>query len=401
LVMAAAMPRSVVAADRKVVTMRDRLNETIIESVKFESASLQSTLEYLSARVEGLQFVILDEPDLSGIGAKPVTLALRKVPAATILSYLCRLTGCQYEVERDAVLVGKGDDIVAVMALREARPRGAKASAAMKKLHSVKLKSVELAEVDVTTALQYLRQLVADLSAETPPNFVIVEHQADTRVDPVAARLVTLKLKDVSALTAFGYLADLAKLGYRIDSRAIAVGPVDQIAFRPAHRLAGGRALQKQMATTQIAEVRLEGIALADALEGVRFYGRQGSSAELNVIDRARELADQPVINLQIDRLSLAELVHYIAEQSGTRVRIEQRALVFEKDPSLAQRAKAKQEKQAKALADSGGVAPSFPSPTSGSPERSTFPSFDGGDDQVSNGSGNDKPSGQGLKFDE
>jgi hypothetical protein len=383
------------ATDAKVLTMRDRLEKTTIESVRFESATLESTLEYLSVRVEGLQFVILDDADGSGIANKPVTLSLRSVPAATILSYLCRLTGCQYEVERDAVMVGTGTDIAAVLTKRAARPQGKSASAAMKMLSSVKLESVDLTAVDVATGLQYIRQSVAKSTGGSAPNFVIVEHQTDSKVEPAASRIVSLKLKNVSASTAFGYLTDLSGLSYRLDGRAVVVGPSDQVAHPPSHRLAGGVAIQRQMAATQIAEVRFDGISLSDAIEGVRFYSRQGSSSALNVIDRAREFSDVSLVSLNLDRVSLADLVSYIAEQTGTRARLEQRALVFEEDPTLAQRARSQQEKEAAELAKSGGtgVVPIAPAP--GATPANPAPA--GENDQVSNSK---KKPDSGLRFD-
>ena len=395
LLLAMGFPETVQAASRtdaEVLTMRDRLEKTIIESVKFDSASLESTLDYLSARVEGLQFVILDDAEGGRIAHKPVTLSLRAVPAATILSYLCRLTGCQYEVEREAVMVGTGADIASVLTKRAARPTGSASSAAMKALTSVRLGSVDLNQVDVATGLEYIRQSVKKSTGGTAPNFVIVNHQTDSRIEPAGTRVISLKLKNVSASTAFGYLTDLSDLSYRVDGRAVVVGPSSQVAYPPAHRLAGGSAIQRQMSATHIAEVRFDGISLADALEAVRFYSRQGSSAGLNVIDRAREIGDAPSVILNLDRVSLSELVGYIAEQTGTRARLEQRALILEKDPSLAQRAKAQKEKEAAELAKSGAtpIAPATPA----NPVPTTT---GGGSEQVSN---TEKKSDSGLLFD-
>ena len=379
--------------DAKVLTMRDRLEKTTIESVKFDAATLESTLEYLSARVEGLQFVVLDDADGSGIASKPVTLSLRSVPAAAALSYLCRLTDCQYEVERDAVMVGTGADIAAVITKRAARPQSKSSSAAMKTLSSVQLQSVELNAVDVATGLKYIRQSVKKANGGSAPNFVIVEHQTDSKVEPAASRIVSLKLKNVSASTAFGYMTDLSTLSYRVDGHAVVVGPSSQVAHPPSHRLAGGIAIQRQMAATQIGEVRFDGISLADAIEAVRFYSRQGNGSGLNVIDRAREIGDAPAVILSLDRVSLSDLVGYVAEQTGTRARLEQRALVFEKDPSLARRAQEQKEKEAAALAESGGTAVPATTPATIPPN----PAPSGENDQVSN---TEKKADSGLRFD-
>jgi len=85
------------------------LQETIIEEVKLENASIELWVAFLRSKVEtspGVPLnVVIPPAVLERAGEQIITLNLKKVPAEAVLKYCTQLSGISYKVESRAVVL--------------------------------------------------------------------------------------------------------------------------------------------------------------------------------------------------------------------------------------------------------------------------------------------------------
>ncbi len=321
-------------------SLADRLQMATVESIEFNDVTLEAGLKYLSAKSGGTPFLIVGEGGEQGLGAKSVTMSMRGVSAETVLQYLCRLSNCTYRAERHAVLVGSIADLRSIDQLRRSNPPQKAGSPALSGLQSTPLSSFDLQQTPISDVLALLRQKSGDAHAGKATNIVILEDRDDPKVKPAATRTVTMKLGAVSALTALQYATELSGLGFRVDNNAIVVGTPERVAFEPGNKIPKNSPILKFLSATRIEKVSFTEVGMKDAIEAVRYYSGQSSSATggLNVIDAVGESDAQ--IDLQLENVSLADLVRYVTAQSGTQVTTRGMTLIFEPDPAAVERAK-------------------------------------------------------------
>jgi len=91
--------------------LKRRLAETIIPEVNFRQAAAQDVIQYVQATsgkltADGteINFVWLVPPDAK---VNPVTLSMKKVPLADVLTYVTQLSGLKHRVEPHAVVIYK------------------------------------------------------------------------------------------------------------------------------------------------------------------------------------------------------------------------------------------------------------------------------------------------------
>jgi len=321
-------------------SLTDRLKATTVESIEFNDVTLEAGLDYLSARTGATPFLIVDRGGGQGVSAKSVTMSMRGISAETVLQYLCRLSNCAYRIERHAVLVGPIADLRSIDQLRRSNPPRKAGWPALSGLRSTPLTSFELKQTPISDVLQLLRQKSGDAHSGKATNFVVIEDRDDPTVAPAATRTVTMKLGAVPALTALQYATELSGLGFRSDYNAIVVGTPERIAFEPENRIPKNSPILKFLSATKIEKVRFTEVAMKDAIEAVRYYSGQSSAAGggLNVIDAVGD--SNARIDLQLENITLVDLLRYVTAQSGTRVTTRGMTLIFEPDPASVARAR-------------------------------------------------------------
>ena len=336
----AGISQSGMAAAPAVASLAGQLKTTTVESIEFNEVTLEAGLEFLSAKSGGTPFLILGGGGEQGLGAKSVTMSMRGVSAETVLQYLCRLSNCTYRTERHAVLVGSIADLRSLDQLRRSNPPLKAGWPAVSGLQTTPLSSFDLQQTPISDVLELLRQKSGDTHAGKLTNIIILEDRQDPGVEPAATRTVTMKLGKVSALTALQYATELCGLGFRADYSAFVVGTPERVAFEPANKIPENSPIHRFLSATRIEKVRFAEVGIKDAIEAVRYYSGQASAATggLNVIDAVGESAAQ--IDLQLDDVSLADLVRYVTAQSGTRVTTRGMTLIFEPDPAAVERGK-------------------------------------------------------------
>jgi len=327
---------SLVQSGIAATSLAARLKTTTVESIEFNEVTLEAGLEYLSAKSGGTPFLLVDK----GLGAKSVTMSMRGVSAETVLQYLCRLSNCTYRIEPNAVLIGSIADLRSIDQLRRSNPPRKPGWPAVSRLQSTPLESFSLQETPISDVLALLRQKTGDSHAGKVTNFVVLEDRDNPKVELAGTRTVNMKLGAVSGLTALQYATELSGLGFRADYNAIVVGTPERVAFQPGNKIPGNSPISKFLGAVRIEKVRFTEVGMKDAIEAVRYYSGQSASASggLNIIDAVGEAAVQ--IDLQLDDVTLADLVRYITAQSGTRVTTRGMTLIFEPDPVAAERAK-------------------------------------------------------------
>jgi|GEM_PF-5921736 len=109
LLLAATLPLSAQkpgAAERRYILQR--LEQTVIEEVKFQEASLDDLVGYLKEQLRGgerpVNFVITPAAAEFARG-RTASLELRKVPARVVLEYAARLLEVEVRIEPHAILI--------------------------------------------------------------------------------------------------------------------------------------------------------------------------------------------------------------------------------------------------------------------------------------------------------
>lgn len=306
----------------------------VLERVDFQETPLSEALAFLSAKsVEagagGLNFVLIEPAPAvreegapvtelvaapPSVGDREVTFTMSQVPLGKVVQYACEVAKVDVIIEKHAILVGAKADLKAVVDSRRQRqtitPSGGRLAS---ELGGRQIGEVEVDGAPLATTLTYL----ASQGGDEPVNLIFLGGQD---------RNVTLKLHDISFGTALRYVTDQTRLGFRIDSRAVVIGPMEMV--RAEVKLP--KNLPRRLGTNVLAEVSLEDAPLEVVAEFIRAKDEEfegGDGQPVNVLVSG-DFSDRAV-TLTLRDAPLIDLIRYAAEQTNCELRFDGFALQF------------------------------------------------------------------------
>jgi hypothetical protein len=218
------------------IKLKIKLNALIIPSLEFQETPLEDALEFLRQKSDdldkegfGINMVVASDVDLS---APISSLTLKNTPFAAVLGYVCEMTGNQYRVDRNAVIVYRPKAKVPADSDSDGPRRPAPPSRpdpasfqVRAKLEHIVLPSVDFYQAPLTEVVEYLRIKSTELDdternpAKKGINFVI------SGVLPDPRPTVTLKLKEVPLSDVLRYIAGLTDMTYDVAPHAVTLRP--------------------------------------------------------------------------------------------------------------------------------------------------------------------------------
>ncbi len=298
-----------------------------IDSVEFQEADLPTVLDFLSTKARELNgtpanFLLYDPRGEIRRDDPKITLSLKNMPLSQVLKYVSDISGTTFQVDRQAALLGRKEDLVVLKKLRNSRLTPELGKAQVAQLAAVIVPMIELEDITLRDAIQFLRlKTWESCPAENPPNFVI----RDTVAADADKNFFSLKLRDVSLLTTFQYMTELAGYSMRFDRRAIVIGPPGKIAsIKPIIRQKNpqfGLVLNSKIEETTIDEASLE-----EVLQLISYHSRDPKIAPdgPNFITSAQ--TDRRV-TLHLRKVRSIDLLRYLNEQTGTTFRVDKNVI--------------------------------------------------------------------------
>lgn len=214
------------ASAPKADLIRSSYDRVTLANVVFEDATVQSCLEYLrveAGKTAGRNFnFVYNLP--ADMATKRITLRLQKIPLESALKYVTDLAGCDYRLERNAVVFNPpGGSRVTETEPTRIRP-------ASPVLQSLILNKVSLTDMSVEDAFNDLRNLAAkDSQGAVEPNFVI-----SIPKEQLADRKVNLELEKIAFFDAVRLLTEHVGADFKVGTYAITISAPAPAAPAPA-----------------------------------------------------------------------------------------------------------------------------------------------------------------------
>jgi hypothetical protein len=212
--------RETVPAHDPGAALKRKCSGIILPAVNFTEAEARSAVEQLqqlSGQVTADRIpvnLVFHVPDAEKIPT--VTMTLYKVPLTDVLMLVTEATGLRCRWDENAVVITRlnspAEEPVGRPSATELR----------RKLETTVLPELRFADVPVRDALAFTQQACGKAAVDQTPFNVVWGMSAD-KVLPK----VTLRLYRVTTADALRYLTELAGLRYRVDERAVVIGPVE------------------------------------------------------------------------------------------------------------------------------------------------------------------------------
>lgn len=194
------------------------------------------------------------------------------------------------------------------------------------KLETIILPEFKTVDAVARDAVVFLQQQSAKYTADKTPVNLVWDVPAGHKVP-----LITLSLYQVPMAEALRYLADTAGLAVRYDDTAVVIekpGPPPAVAegFPTT-----GFALRKKLKETVVPEFRVSEMPARDAVTHLQTLGGQAAAdrTPVNVVWTVPADHPVPAVTLVLYKIPLANALQYVAELSGLRYTVDERAVVI------------------------------------------------------------------------
>lgn len=200
--------------------LKRKCREIILPAVNFTEAEARAAVEQLqqfSGQVTADRIpvnLVFNVPAAEKIPT--VTMTLYKVPLTDVLTLVTEATGLRCRWDENAVVITRLNSPAEEPAGRTV------VTELRRKLETTVLPELRFADVPVRDALAFTQQACGKAAADQTP-FNVVWGMPGDKVLPN----VTLRLYRVTTADALRYLTELAGLRYRVDERAVVIGPVE------------------------------------------------------------------------------------------------------------------------------------------------------------------------------
>lgn len=226
--------------------------------------------------------------------------------------------------------------ILVALALAVLVPHGEVQAGPAEKLRSVHLPSVELREVSLSDALDYLKSRSIELDpARTGVNFILSGDKE------VGERPVTAVLADVTLGQALWFVGEVARVDFRLDPHAVLVAP------RPEGKAGskqGGRSdpnVVRKLNSIQVPSIEFNETQFEDALQFFREFSVQLDKTSSDPAKRGVNIVQIPPvepgepkrISMRLTKVPLSEAIRYACELAGYDIRVEMGAVIVSPTP--------------------------------------------------------------------
>lgn len=300
-----------------------------IDSVEFQDAELPMVLDFLGSKAREFNgtpanFLLYDPLGELRKRDPKITLSLKNIPLSQVLKYVSDISGTTLQVDRNAALLARKEDLVLLKKLRNPRLTPEKGKAQIAQLGAIMLPRVELEEMSLRSAIEFLRlKTWESCLPDNPPNFVILP---STEMDP-DRNVISLKLHKVSLLTVLQYVTESAGYSMRFDHRAIIIGQPGKMAFvKPVMRQNNPQF--NLILNAKIEEVSIDKASMAEVLQLIAYHSRDPQTAPdgPNFITLAQT---DKTVTLNLRKIRGIDVLRYLNEQTGTNFRVEKNVIAI------------------------------------------------------------------------
>lgn len=311
------------------------ISQITIEAIEFQDADLPTVLDFLSTKARELNgtpsnFLLYDPTGEIRKRDPKVTINLKNIPLSQVLKYVSDISGMTIQVDRQAALLTRKEDLVLLRKLRNARLNSATGKAQVTQLASITVPQIELVDVTLQSAIEFLRlKTWESCPPGNPPNFVI-HPSAMTGRDEVT---FSIKLHNASLLTALQYMTEFAACTMRFDHRAIVIGRPGKIAsVKPVMRQKNPQF--NLILNSKIEEVSIDKASLAEVIQLIGYHSRDPQIAPdgPNFITSAQ--SNGPV-TLYLRKVRAIDVLRYLNDLTGTNFRVESNVIsIIDRPPA-------------------------------------------------------------------
>jgi len=220
--------------------IQQQLNSIIIPSINFNNASIEDAIRFLSQQSKtldtsepdpnkrGVNFILrLPSPAAGETADSPkITLRLQNVPLSVVLQNICDAVNLSYTVDDFAVTIAPREKV----GVNPAVPKDNVAREQIqKKLNQIIIPNIDLKNVSVKDAIDFLRERSRALDTTEPdPNKRGVNVILRLPSPPEEAPRITLALQNVPLSMVLQYISDGANLSYTVGDFAVTIAPKNE-----------------------------------------------------------------------------------------------------------------------------------------------------------------------------
>ena len=340
----------------------DRASAIRFPQVDLAGASIEDAATYLSRTSReltqdkaGLNIIVKTAQPVE----KRVSLRVTNMPAPDAVRYCAESAGLFVTWSGNAAIITDRKDLPATAVALDGGGRTLHARASKVVVPQVDFKDATLREV-----LEFISAKSASLSGDGWRLNVILDSPTPARLEaqakaaapaptgvviagldepaapkapeppatPLAEQRISFTLKNTSVAELLRLTALVSGAGVRWDSAAVIVGPPG-VTTRPAVTntvSVKGRVLMERLAAIEIPKVEFRDMRLGEA---VTFLSRKITELDperksVNLL--ANGTAADEELTLRADRIPALEALRYVAELSGTELRLEHSAIIFQ-----------------------------------------------------------------------
>lgn len=203
-----------------------RLKSFMVESVAFDSATLEEVAEYLRLLVQGRMAdegaqaktaplnLFIKENVTTPVGGRKINLSLRKIPLSELIHYATGQVDCRFRIDARAVVIGESEDL--------ARPPGGPPRPSGAIFNQLASKRLDTIDIPAGSSVDEFLDLVRTLGG--------VNGIAMTQEAAASSRLA---LHGVSTLELIRYFNEVSGTAFRLDSSAYLIVDDPAVPVKP------------------------------------------------------------------------------------------------------------------------------------------------------------------------
>ncbi|MEM6279684.1 MAG: hypothetical protein AAF733_09415 [Verrucomicrobiota bacterium] len=195
-------------------------------------------------------------------------------------------------------------------------------------LQSITLPSIELQDVALEEALEFLQMRSRELSGSpsSAVNFIL-QGDAELRRLPIS-----LNLENVTLGQTLWFVSEIGQLKFEVDRHAIVVSKPEEWKSVSAPPIAADQVIARKVKEIHVPGIEWDQVPLRDAVDLLRTQARELDPEKVGVnfvLLPDPDKATEKEITLRLQGIPLAEAIRYTAQLANHTVRIEGGAILL------------------------------------------------------------------------